>query len=313
MARFSDFVRGYGLGRQMVQDYEAARDREKMAEIAQAKPEESKGFTAEQGDQLRAAAGAFDDLIPAERPKAKRPERSWAQAAADTGVQLAEGVNTIAGAVPNLVAPESGAAKFFRDNAQFWREKQSEPLKARIADADRRIDAAGEDGVISQVAEAASTYFADPALAARFVVTNLPSMLPGLGAAKLAQAAALARGASAVRAAQVATTAAGAANAALNAGGARGEAFEDIKRTLEAQGLTPEEAEKRALADSRVVAAVGGVAGFVSGKTGLERSLFGQGTAKSAVKAAVASTATELAGEQLEEVAPKITTNLQAV
>lgn len=65
-----------------------------------------------------APAGLFDDLVPAAKPKA-RPERSWAQAAADTGVQLAEGVNTIAGAIPNLVAPESGAARFFREGAEF--------------------------------------------------------------------------------------------------------------------------------------------------------------------------------------------------
>lgn len=240
------------------------------------------------------------------------PERTWGEAAADTGVQLAEGVNTILGAIPNLVSPEGDVAGFFNDNAQFWRDKQSKALQGKIANADKAITKAGEDGVISQIAEAASQYFTDPALAARFVTTNLPSMIPGIGAAKLAQAAALAKGASAARAAQLATTAAGATNAALNAGGARGEAFEDIKRTLIQQGMSPEQAEQQALADSRIVAAVGGIAGYVSGKTGLEKSLFGQATTKGAIKSGVAATATELAGEQLEEVAPKITTNIQA-
>jgi len=240
------------------------------------------------------------------------PERTWGEAAADTGVQLAEGVNTILGAIPNLVSPEGDVAGFFNDNAQFWRDKQSKALQGKIANADKAITKAGEDGVISQIAEAASQYFTDPALAARFITTNLPSMIPGIGAAKLAQAAALAKGASAARAAQIATTAAGATNAALNAGGARGEAFEDIKRTLIQQGMSPEQAEQQALADSRIVAAVGGIAGYVSGKTGLEKSLFGQATTKGAIKSGVAATATELAGEQLEEVAPKITTNIQA-
>lgn len=239
-------------------------------------------------------------------------ERTWGEAGSDTGVQLAEGVNTILGAIPNLVAPESGVAGFFNDNAQFWRDKQSETLKGKIAKADQAITKAGDDGVIAQIAEAASQYFQDPALAARFVTTNLPSMIPGTGAAKLAQGAALARGASAARAAQVATTAAGATNAALNAGGARGEAFEDIKRTLIQQGMSPEQAEQQALADSRIVAAVGGIAGYVSGKTGLEKSLFGQATTKGAIKSGVAATATELAGEQLEEVSPQIATNIQA-
>lgn len=239
-------------------------------------------------------------------------ERTWGEAGSDTGVQLAEGVNTILGAIPNLIAPESGVAGFFNDNAQFWRDKQSGALKGKIAKADQAITKAGEDGVIAQIAEAASQYFQDPALAARFVTTNLPSMIPGIGAAKLAQGAALARGASAARAAQVATTAAGATNAALNAGGARGEAFEDIKRTLIQQGMSPEQAEQQALADSRIVAAVGGIAGYVSGKTGLEKSLFGQATTKGAIKSGVAATATELAGEQLEEVSPQIATNIQA-
>lgn len=258
-------------------------------------------------------AGAFDDLIPEpSSASAKKPKRTWGEAATDTAVQLAEGVNTIAGAVPNLVAPESRTAEFFRDNADYWRQQQSDPLKQRISTADKAIQAAGEDGIISQISEAASQYFKDPALAARFVTTNLPSLIPGIGAAKVAQGASLAMGASAMRAASVATTAAGATNAVLNAGGARGEAFEDIKRTLVQQGYTPEQAETMALEDSRVVAAVGAITGYISGKTGLEGSLFGKATGKSAVKAGTSATVAELAGEQIEEVTPKVATNYQA-
>lgn len=238
-------------------------------------------------------------------------ERTWGEAASDTAVQLAEGVNTIFGAVPNLVAPESGAAEFFNKNAEFWREKQSQSLRDRVATADKAISKAGEDGVVAQITEAASQYFSDPAMAARFVTTNLPSMIPGIGAAKVAQAAAIAKGASAAKAASVATTAAGGVNAVLNAGGARGEAFEDIKRTLIEQGMSPQEAEQRAIEDSRVVAAVGGVAGFVSGKVGLEKALVG-GAGKGGARAAAGAFTKELAGEQIEEVAPKLTTNVQA-
>lgn len=262
-------------------------------------------------------AGAQADALRSQfmSKKAGAPsenERTWGEAGADTGVQLAEGVNTILGAIPNLIAPDGGAAKFFNQNAQFWRDKQSTAMQSKIANADQAITKAGEDGVMAQIAEAASQYFQDPALAARFVTTNLPSLIPGVGAAKVAQAAALARGASAARAAQIATTAAGATNAALNAGGARGEAFEDIKQTLIQRGMSPEQAEQQALSDSRVVALVGGIAGYVSGKTGLENSLFGQATAKGAIKSGVGAIGSELAGEQLEEVSPKIATNFQA-
>lgn len=257
--------------------------------------------------------GAFGfDVDEALGTKKKKRERTWGEAATDTAVQLAEGVNTIAGAVPNLVAPESDTAEFFNRNADFWREKQSEPIKERIAQADRAIDAAGEDGIISQISEAAGQYFSDPALAARFVTTNLPSMIPGLAATKLTHAAALARGASAARAASLATTAGGATNAVLNAGGARGDAFQDIKRTLEAQGYSSEQAEEMALRDSRVAAAVGAATGFLSGKTGLEGSIVGKVGAGGALKAGGRAAAAELAGEQIEEVTPKLTTNYLA-
>lgn len=239
-------------------------------------------------------------------------ERTWGEALSDTGVQLAEGVNTIAGAIPNLIAPEGGAAEFFNQNADFWRNKQSDVLKSKIATADKAISAADQDGVLAQIAEASSQYFSDPALAARFIITNLPSMIPGIAAAKIAHAAALARGATAAKAGAAATTAAGVTGAVINAGGSRGEAFQDIKKTLIDQGMSPQDAEEAALKDSRVSAAVGGIAGFVSGKTGLEKSLFGQGTTKSITKTGLAAAGAELAGEQLEEVAPKLTTNLLA-
>jgi hypothetical protein len=265
-------------------------------------------------DDKKAASSfvPFDGKLDASAKPVR--ERTWGEALTDTASQLGEGVNNIAGAIPNLIAPESGAAKFFNDGAKSWRDAQSDPIKQRTAAADAKISAAGEEGVIAQVVEAAKQYSSAPALAARFVTTNLPSMIPGIGAAKIAQAAALARGATAVKAAAVATTAAGATNAALNAGGARGEAFEDIKATLVKQGMSPLEAEQKAIADSRLPAAVGGVTGFISGKTGLEGAIAGTASrgAGGMLRRGAASAVTEMAGEQLEEVAPKLATNYQA-
>lgn len=246
--------------------------------------------------------------LPQQQPR----ERTWGEVASDTGVQLAEGVNNIFGAVPNLVSPEGEVAAFFNRNAEYWSGQQSEPLKQKIEAANAKISEAGKDGILAQMSEAASTYFTDPSLAARFITTNLPSMIPGVAAAKVAQAAAVARGATAAKAAAAATTAAGAANAALNAGGARGEAFKDIKQTLMQQGLTEEQATEQALKDSRVVAAVGAATGYLSGKTGLESALVGKQGANSAVRAGLGAGVAELAGEQAEEVLPKVTTNYQA-
>jgi hypothetical protein len=242
------------------------------------------------------------------------PERGWGEAALDTVVQLEEGINNIIGAIPNLVAPEGSWAQFHNDAAKYWRDKQSVPLRAKVAQADHAINEAGKEGVWAQGKEAASQYWDDPALASRFVFTNAPSVIPGVGAAKAAQAAALARGATAAKAAGAALTASAATGGVLNAGGARGEAFEDIKQTLIRQGMSPEKAEQQALKDSIPVALVGGGIGVLSGGRlgGLESSLFGQAAKQGAIRAGVTATGKELLTEQLEEVIPKFATNLQA-
>ena len=200
------------------------------------------------------------------------PRRTWGEAIKDTGAQLAEGVNTTLGAIPSVVAPQSKAAGFFRDNADYWRDQQSDVLKGRIAETDKRIQEAGKDGVMSQIGTAASEYWNDPAQAARLVATNLPSMAATLGtgaaAGFAAKGVAAARGLDAANkaalAAKYGTTTAAATNAALNAGGARGEAFEDLQKTALAQGMTPEQAEQAGVSGSILPGVVGGVAGAIS-------------------------------------------------
>lgn len=253
---------------------------------------------------------------------AEPQKRTWGQAIGDTAVQLAEGVNTTLGAVPSIVAPDGAMAGFFRDNAEYWRDKQSDVLKQRIAATDQRIQEAGKEGVMSQIGTAVSEYWNDPAQAARLVATNLPSMAATLGTGALAGAAAkgvaAARGVGAAGeaalAAQYGTRTAMATNAALNAGGARGEAYEDMKRAALAQGMSPEQAEQVALDGSIMPGVVGGVAGAVSGKLGLEKALLGQpgAGAGTALRRSAGAFGAELTGEQIEEVAPKITTNYEA-
>ena len=89
------------------------------------------------------------------------PQRTWGEAIKDTGAQLAEGVNTTLGAISSVVAPQSKAAGFFRDNTDYWRDQQSDVLKGRIAETDKRIQEAGKDGVMSQIGTAASEYWND--------------------------------------------------------------------------------------------------------------------------------------------------------
>ncbi|THJ32423.1 hypothetical protein E8K88_12040 [Lampropedia aestuarii] len=247
----------------------------------------------------------FDQFDP-------KPEtgRTYGQAAKDIAVQLAEGVNNFAGAVPNLVSPDGVVAEFFSDNADYWRDKQSDATKQAVERVEAKIAQANPDGVIDQAVEAAKAYAGEPLAAQRLVTTNVPSVVPGVAAAKGAQVAAVARGATAAQATSQALLAGSVTNAGLNAGGARGEAFEDIRDTLIAQGMDKDQATEVAKSDSLLPAGVGAAAGFVSGRMGLEKVV--AGGAKSGFKAGVGAAAGEFLGEQLEEVAPKIATNYQA-
>ncbi|MBP6616365.1 MAG: hypothetical protein KA195_00180, partial [Burkholderiaceae bacterium] len=249
----------------------------------------------------------------------EKPQRTLAQAAKDTVAQLAEGVNTTLGAIPSVVAPQSRAAGFFRDNAQYWNDQQSDVLKNRIAESDKRIEEAGKDGLLSQIGTAASEYWNDPSQAARLVATNLPSMAATLGTGAAASLAA--RGVAAARgldaaskaalAAKYGTTTAAATNAVLNAGGARGEAFGDLQKAALAQGMTPEQAEQAGVTGSILPGVVGGAAGALSGKIGLEKAILGQATTGAAMRKAAGAFGAEMAGEQIEELAPKVATNYQ--
>lgn len=60
MSKMSSFIQGFGLGERMVERYRAAEDRAKIREIAEAQPEQSQGFTSEDGRQLEALANAKD-------------------------------------------------------------------------------------------------------------------------------------------------------------------------------------------------------------------------------------------------------------
>lgn len=222
---------------------------------------------------------------------------------------LAEGVNTIVGAPFDLAAPDGSAADFFRRNAEWWRTKQSDEVQSRLAASGQRIDAAGKDGVMAQIGAAAGEYVDDPILAARLGVTNIPSLIPGLGLGKAAQVAGVAGKLGAGAQAALGLGVAGGTNAVLNAGGARGESFEDLKKAAMARGIPEADAVELALQGSKLAAVIGGVAGFVGGRTGVEKALLGAASPGKALASGARAAAAELAGEQIEEVAPKLATN----
>jgi murein DD-endopeptidase MepM/ murein hydrolase activator NlpD len=229
----------------------------------------------------------------------QRANRTAGEIIGDVGSQLGKGVNTIAGAIPNLLDPSSPVSKFFNDNAQYWQNDQSQITKSLEAAADERIKEAAKTGQWEAFKTAVVEYGAEPALVQKLILENIPSMIPGLAAAKGAQIAA--------KGSVLAGTIAGAGtNSVLNAGGARQEAYQDTKKTLIERGMTESEADAKALEMSILPATVGGVMGAVSGGTGLERGILGGAKGGFTKRLGI-----ELGGEQLEEVTPGIATNLQ--
>lgn len=252
--------------------------------------------------------------------------RTWGEAFSDTGKQLVEGGINIATAIPALIAPGSDFVKAGNTEAEAWRESQSPTMKAKSAAAERAVEEAGKEGFWAQTKEAASQYGTDPALASRLVATNLASLIPGLGSAKAAQMASMARAGRAAktagvaldtteaaqRAAKMAMIAGGTTNSALNAGGARGEAYQDIYKTLMDTGdYSQEQAHQIASDQSRLPAAVGAITGAAS-MLGLERALLGPAMKGGAASRFTKSLLAEQGTEMLEEGAPKVATNWQA-
>jgi hypothetical protein len=251
-------------------------------------------------EDLDTVRAAFDEET------APRDERRWGEALADTGLQLAEGTLNVVGAPVSLLAPDSGAAAGLEGAGEWLRGQQSLVLRNKQRAADAKVEAAGEKGFWPQLWTGLQEYGGDPALAARLMTTTLPSMVPVLGAGRLAQMGSLARSARAAgvapealegaakvdalrRAQAAALAAAGGTNAVLNAGGARQEAYADVRQTLIDQGVDPAEAERIAVGESRTPALVGGVAGFLAGRMGVEPALAGRALGQGGWRAGLAA------------------------
>lgn len=236
----------------------------------------------------------------------------------DTAAQLGEGVVNTLKAPVDLVAPESGVAQTMNRGADWLRDQQSDYTKAKIIEAERTIHEAAKNGEWEAFKAALSEYMTDPALAARFTLTNVASMVPAFAAGKAAQMFSAAKGLSAAKTAAMTTGALAGTNALLNAGGARGEAYQTIKQELLRQGMSEDEADKLALEKSVNPALWGAGAGALGGAFGVEGVLLGAGKSAAAAvgraaatRAGVGAIAKELGTEQLEEQAPHMATNAE--
>lgn len=246
------------------------------------------------------------------KPKEIFRSRTGTEIAKDTALDVGIGVTNIVGAIPNMVSPEGEFAGKTRETAEALRGMQSDPMQQQIERVNQRIEQAGTqgglDGAADQFGQALREYGDNPALAASLIVQNLPSFIPGLAVGKLAQMAPKVLPSLKFLASKgVPLTAAAITNAVMNAGGARGEAYDDLLETQLQKNVPKSVAEDRAKEGSIIPGAIGFGTGLISGGSGLEGALFGK-----ASSGAIRRAASEFASEQAEEVLPKIATNLEA-
>lgn len=174
-------------------------------------------------------ANIFDQYdAPAAPLVAKRPERTWGEAATDTVRGLASGVGSVVKGVGTI----GGLATGNMDNSvtrlgdsvqEHWQGRQSDALKFDKAQRSDAIDAA--DGIVGKAGTAIRETITNPALLVDTVAETAASMIPagiiGKAGAVVSGTRALSQGATAAQAATRAVkvgTAAGIGTGAVQAG-----------------------------------------------------------------------------------------------
>ena len=126
--------------------------------------------------------------MPTAAPSAPA-ERTWGEAAKDAGAAVMgglAGLGKTAGDVYGLVTGDmdNGLSRVAGDAQEFWDDKKSDAFKAKAQQRKANIDA--EPGTLGKFGVALRDTLTDPALAADTVFSNLPTMLPGMAAGRLA-------------------------------------------------------------------------------------------------------------------------------
>lgn len=319
------------MGGQMITPTEAAQNSKEYAKQEQA--EFNKKYAQRVREQAlkdrglasedMAAIGDSVDLSEDELKAASKRlgyegmNRNVQQIAGDTALSGVAGVKQLAKAGVDLFYPEGETAQYLNESIAETNSRMSPEMREQLEWYRQQIKDAESQGRGAEFVEAFGNL--SPQLAAHYTANTLPSMVPVLAAGKVAQGLATARGATAAGAALAGARGAGVANAALNAGGARGDAFEELKQTYISKGATEDQAIELALSDSWLPAGVGAVTGYIGGRFGAESDIIRDSVTTAAkfgllpaLKAVLGSLGRELTTEQAEELLPKITTNLLA-
>lgn len=319
------------MGGQMITPAEAAQNSKEYAKQEQAEFDKKyaqrvreqalkvRGFAPEDAAAIGDSVSLSEDELKAasKRLGYEGMNRNVQQIAGDLALSGVAGVKQLAKAGVDLVSPEGETAQYLNESIAETNSRMSPEMREQLEWYRQQIKDAESQGRGAEFVEAFGNL--SPQLTAHYAANTLPSMAPVFAAGKVAQGLATARGATAAGTALAGARAGGVANAALNAGGARGDAFEELKQTYISKGATEDQAIELALSDSWLPAGVGAVTGYIGGRFGAESDIIRDSVTTAAkfgllpaLKAVLGSLGRELTTEQAEEILPKITTNLLA-
>lgn len=235
--------------------------------------------SAEQAEQQRQLqAQEHDRLVRArlaqEEAERNRP-RTWGEAAADTGLGLAQTVSNVLGAGYGLANMASagiidrvtGVSGSFDSLNRFLDNQKSTPLQARREDLQRRFDAGDYTG-------AAGELLTTPSVLGDFAVQSLGYLVPGMAAARVAggvtAARGLASGLTPKAAGAAAQTAATRAALGAQSGMTAGYMNVDAVNAAREAGRTEGEQQLYGLGAGAVGAVLGPAISRVTGAAGME-------------------------------------------
>jgi hypothetical protein len=281
----------------------------------------------------------MQDKKPAAKPAApKIPERTWGEAATDTGAELLGGISDLVqlpGQLYGLATGDfskTGALGAGQELEEYAKGLKSASLLAREKARAEKVAEAEKQGQLAAFKTAFGETVSDPALLTSFLARQLPQIAPaaitGGGTAALTSGSTLAKELAKGTAKEAAEAAAkkaaikSGATAAVQTGavqqgadigaGSYDEIYAELSKRMPAE---------RAAAETINLARAAGVSGyalsvlanrFLPGGSALERVLAGEKTGRGIIRGGVAGALKELPSENVEEVGGRVAQNVAA-
>lgn len=243
-------------------------------------------------------------------------ERSWKESVTDVGAGLVSGAGALAQLPGQLYGLATGdmdnvstrAGKSIKDAATSMK---SSGLKARERERTAKVEAATEAG--GQMGAFKTSLYetiSDPGLMLNFVAEQLPNLIPGLGAAKIAGMTAKGAASAAVRSS--AAVGAGSVQQGADVGA---QTYDRLVNELVGQGLSKEQAAEGAINLARATGAGAGVISLIANKylyggRAIEDVLAGTKTGRGIIGGAATGMAKSIPSENVEEIGGALAGNV---